>query len=46
MNVAHAPRFTAAEAARLARHLYGLSLAAEPQRSGRDRNSLVEVVFQ
>ena len=46
MNVAHAPRFTAAEAVRLARHLYGLSLAAEPQPSERDQNSLVEVAFQ
>ena len=46
MNVAHAPRFTAAEAVRLARHLYGLSLAAEPLPSERDQNFLVEVVFQ
>ena len=41
MNVANAPRFTAAEAVRLARHLYGLSLTAEPLPSERDQNFLL-----
>ena len=38
MNVAAAPKFTAAAAARLARELYGIALAAEPLPSERDQN--------
>jgi 4-aminobutyrate aminotransferase-like enzyme/Ser/Thr protein kinase RdoA (MazF antagonist) len=38
MNVAAAPSFTAADAARLARDLYGLSLDAESLPSERDQN--------
>jgi 4-aminobutyrate aminotransferase-like enzyme/Ser/Thr protein kinase RdoA (MazF antagonist) len=41
MNVANAPQFTPADAVRLARDLYGLSLAAEPLPSERDQNFLL-----
>ena len=41
MNVANAPRFTASEAERLARNLYGLSLDAEALPSERDQNFLL-----
>ena len=38
MNVAAAPKFTSADAVRLARELYGLSVAADPLPSERDQN--------
>ena len=41
MNVAAAPKFTAADAARIAGELYGLPLAAEPLPSERDQNFLL-----
>jgi 4-aminobutyrate aminotransferase-like enzyme len=41
MNVAAAPKFTGVDAARLARDIYGLSLAAEPLPSERDQNFLL-----
>ena len=42
MNVAAAPKFTADDAARLARELYGLSLTAESLPSERDRNFVLK----
>ena len=45
MNVAAAPEFTEADAARLAREIYGLSLAVEPLPSERDRSAPVEIAF-
>src|SRR5208283_2898428 len=42
MNVAAAPKFTADDAARLARDLYGLSLAAESLPSERDQNFVLK----
>jgi 4-aminobutyrate aminotransferase-like enzyme/Ser/Thr protein kinase RdoA (MazF antagonist) len=41
MNVAAAPRYTTEDAVRLARELYGLSLAAESLPSERDQNFLL-----
>jgi 4-aminobutyrate aminotransferase-like enzyme/Ser/Thr protein kinase RdoA (MazF antagonist) len=41
VNVANAPRFSPDDAVRLARELYGLSLAAEPLPSERDQNFLL-----
>src|ERR1700733_11588235 len=41
MNVAAAPRYTNDDAVRLARELYGLSLAAESLPSERDQNFLL-----
>jgi 4-aminobutyrate aminotransferase-like enzyme/Ser/Thr protein kinase RdoA (MazF antagonist) len=41
VNVAAAPKFTEVDAARLARELYGLSLAVEPLPSERDQNFLL-----
>ena len=40
-NLTHAPRFSAADAQRLAQDFYGLSLAAEPLPSERDQNFLL-----
>ena len=41
MNVANAPRFSPADATRLAGELYSLSLTAEPLPSERDQNFLL-----